>query len=432
MLETALARADYDLEAMEIAMRAAVLAPGAHALGQFMTAVAAALCAGPVECPTCRCSMHSTGQRSKEILTMLGPTCYTRARYRCAQCCCVRYPADEVLDIVNTSRSPSVRRQTARLGAKQPFHETATDLHELAGITLSRKDAERIAESVGADIETRDRRQRERIRFQPAPPPETPKTLDTLYIEMDGTGVPMVAWELQGRKGKQPDGSAKTREVKLGCLFTQTADGPDGQPMRDPGATSFTGAIEPAAAFGQRIYAEAVRRGLYQAKRVVVIADGAEWIRNLADLHFPGAIRIIDFYHAKQHVHELCKELFIKPERVEFYRQRWWDYLAQGAIETIIEQAQAALPNTPNSRPTARREIAYLDKNKDAMRYAAFQQQGLFIGSGVVEAGCKTIAAQRLKQSGMQWSKTGANSIIALRCAILSNRFQDYWEQRAA
>jgi hypothetical protein len=106
------------------------------------------------------------------------------------------------------------------LGAKEPFYEVAEDLRELAGLELSRKDAERIAESLGEDIERHDSRERERARFVQAPPANAPKTIETLYIEMDGTGVPMVPWELEGHKGKQSDGSAKTREAKLGCVFT--------------------------------------------------------------------------------------------------------------------------------------------------------------------------------------------------------------------
>lgn len=308
----------------------------------------------------------------------------------------------------------------------------AEDLRELAGIALSRKDAERIAEATGADIEARDRRERERTRFAQAPPPETPKTIETLYIEPDGTGVPMVPWELEGRKGKQADGSARTREVKLGCIFTQTTLDEQGRPIRDPASTTYTGAIENAAAFGQRLYAEAVRRGLFLAKRIVLLGDGAEWINTLAQTHFPMAIRIIDFYHAKEHVAALCHALFAKASDVERHRERWWDCLADGHIEAIIEQASVYLPKDPTACKDARREIHYLDKNKEFMRYKYFKNQGLFIGSGVIEAACKNLVGKRLKQSGMEWTVRGANAITALRCATLSNRFNDYWDARAA
>ena len=375
--------------------------------------------------------MRGTGPRTKQLLTLLGEVTYTRSRYECRACGQVRYPGDEALDVTDALRSPGVRRQAARLGAKEPFHEVAQDLRELAGIRLSRKDAERIAEGIGADLEERDSREREKTRFQQPPPLDTSKTIETLYIEMDGTGVPMVRRELEGRKGKQEDGSAKTREAKLGCVFTQTSLDTQGRPIRDPATTTFTGAIEEAPVFGRRIYAEAVRRGLYEAKRVVVLTDAAEWIKNLADTHFPMAARIIDFYHAKEHVGTLCKALFMKPESVVRYRERWWDCLAEGRIEAIVDEAASFLPRRPEDNKEASREVEYLRKNKEQMRYRQFREQGYFIGSGVIEAGCKHVIGKRLKQSGMKWTVPGANTVIALRCATQSSRFNDYWELRA-
>lgn len=419
-----------DLEAVETAVRVAVLSAGAGALGQFMTAVGTAAPAEPLECPDCGRPMRCTGPRSKTILTMLGEAAYTRSRYACAQCKRSRYPGDESLDLSETSRSPGVRRQTARLGAKESFQEAARDLLELAGLRLSRKDAERIAEEIGQDIEYRDHALRLLIRggLIPAPAAQAPQTL---YIELDGTGVPMVPDELQGRAGKQPDGSAKTREAKLGCVFTQTRLDDSGKPIRAPNTTSYTGAIEDCHAFGWRLYAHAVERGLHQAARVAVLGDGAEWIRNLAQTHFPNATRIVDLYHAKEHVADLCKLLFDRDiKRSTRHRERWWELMDQGDIEAIVEQATACLPKDRTAAKDARTQINYLDKNKECMRYKHYRDQGLFVGSGVIEAACKNLIGRRLKQSGMEWTIRGANAIIALQCSILSNRFEDYWENR--
>jgi hypothetical protein len=243
----------------------------------------------------------------------------------------------------------------------------------------------------------------------------------------------MTKTELYGRKGKQADGSARTREVKLGCVFTQTTIDKKGFPLRDPDSTSFVGAIEPAEDFGWRIYAEAIRRGLSNAEKVVVLGDGAEWVKNLADMHFHEATQIIDLYHARQHVSDLSKALFSPDEKkIVQHRIRYWTYLDQGKIEKIVHQARKRLPPTPETRQKAEQEIAYLQKNKDRMRYGDFRAQAFFVGSGVVEAGCKTIIGQRLKQSGMEWSVRGANAIISLRCTIKSGRLEDYWEDRTA
>lgn len=295
-----------------------------------------------------------------------------------------------------------------------------------AGIEVSAKDVERVAENLGAQIEAWSEKEREELTA-----PSEVKALPIMYVAYDGTGVPMTKRELAGRKGKGIDGQAHTREAKRGCVFTQTATDAQGFPIRDPESTTFVGAIETAERFGWRIYGEAVRRGVFNAERVVVLGDGAEWIKNLADLHFPHATAIIDLYHAREHVSTLCKSLFgTDGKQIAHYRIRWWTDLDQGRVEKILSEAGQKLSADPEARKKGETEIHYLEKNRERMRYAEFRAQGFFVGSGVVEAGCKTVIGQRLKRSGMEWSLPGANAIIALRCIMKSNRFEDYWESR--
>jgi hypothetical protein len=318
-----------------------------------------------------------------------------------------------------------------RAGSRSTFKEGREDLKIYAGIEVSAKDIERVAEGMGQQMEVWASRERKQILWVPQLL-RSEKAIPILYISYDGTGVPMVQEELRGRKGKGVDGSAKTREAKLGCVFTQTTTDVRGLPVRDPDATSFVGAIESAEDFGWRIYGEALRRGLSKAQRVVVLADGAQWIKNLVQMHFPEATFIIDLYHARQHVSELCKTLFVGNEKkITQQRMRWWTDLDEGKVEKIIHQAQPYLPRDSEAKKRAEIEIHYLEKNAESMRYAEFRAQGLFVGSGVVEAGCKTLIGQRLKQSGMEWSVRGANAIISLRCILTSGRFEDYWESRA-
>jgi hypothetical protein len=254
-----------------------------------------------------------------------------------------------------------------------------------------------------------------------------------MYISYDGTGIPMTRAELAGRRGKQPDGSARTREAKLGCVFTQSTHNEEGYPIRDPDSTTFVGAIETAEAFGWRIYAEAVRRGLYNAQRVIVLGDGAEWIKGIAEMHFPQALQIVDLYHARQHVASLAKMLFPDDESAaDQQREFWWDDLDAGEIEKIVREARLLLPRRSPRRHSILTEIGYLNKNRDRMAYAEYRRHHLFVGSGVVEAGCKAVIGQRMKQSGMEWSLRGANAILALRCMLVSGRLEDYWESRAA
>lgn len=431
-MEVAGRSAGIDLEAVEVAIRTAALAAGAHVLEVLLVNVGLGRRDKAVRC-TCGARMRSIGVRKKRVQSLLGNVSFSRSLYRCPNCGKSHCPGDEELGIEHTSRSPGVQRQVARLGSKEAFREVARDMQELAGLRLSRKDAERVSEGVGAQMERWQKHERLALRWAEPPPPEAPKNIETLYIEFDGTGVPMVPHEVAGRKGKQKDGSAKTREAKLGCVFTQTAFDEKGRPMRDPASTTFVGAIENAQIFGERIYAEAVRRGLFEAKRVVCLGDGAEWVKKLASLHFGHAQFIIDFYHASEHVTDLCRALFERNlKRVNRYRERWVDALEQGDVERIIDQARSFLPKDPKAGKDARTQIGYFEKNKEHMRYATFRKERRFIGSGVIEAGCKTVIGQRLKQSGMEWTVRGANDIIALRCTTLSNRAEEFWEQRAA
>ena len=164
-----------------------------------------------------------------------------------------------------------------------------------------------------------------------------------------------------------------------------------------------------------------------------MLTDGAEWTKNQVDLHFPGAIHIIDFYHAREHVTRLAQLLFPNhPVQAQAYDQQWGELLKQGQAGEIVRQARDLTARRRDANKDIKNEIGYLDKNQDRMRYDQYRAQGLFIGSGVIEAGCRHVIGQRFKQSGMFWTERGANAILALRCCIKSNRFEDFWEYRAA
>jgi hypothetical protein len=430
ILAQAASAREVDVEAWETALRAAVLAAGAGLLEELLDGIGSGPQVEPVACPSCGRRMESQGRRPKTVLTILGPVHYRRTRLECPSCNRALYPGDERLDIEGTTRSPGLRRMMSRAGSRGTFKEGREDLRVYAGLTVSAKDVERVAEATGADMELWMGRERKRLLAE-RPAGLVGKTIPTLYIEADGTGVPMTRQELAGRRGKQPDGTARTREAKLGCVFTQTFLDKEGYPLRDPDSTSFVGAIERCEQFGLRLYAEALRRGLRHAQRVVMLGDAAEWIKNLQVMHFPEALYIVDLYHAREHVAELCKGLFTGQDKaVAHHRLRWWADLDAGRVEKIIAEARRCLPSSDNRREEAKGQIAYLDKNREHMRYAEFRRQGLFVGSGVVEAGCGSVIGLRLKQSGMEWSVRGANAIIALRCMMVSGRLEDYWESR--
>jgi hypothetical protein len=368
--------------------------------------------------------------RGKGLLTVLGPVRLRRAYYWCEACGGGLAPKDEELDVVKTGFSPGVRRMIGRVGAKEPFDEGRRDLEELAGLTLTAKALERVAEALGEQVESACKSERRAAMAGKLRSMEPPAPVQ--YIAVDGTGVPVRPSEAAGRVGKQ-GGQAKTREAKLGCIFTQSGVDSEGCPVRDPSSSSYVAAIEPAEAFGARLYAEAMRRGLEQAGQAVVIGDGAPWIWALAEEHFPGAVQILDVYHARERVWEVGKAAYAGDhDKAADWAAKCCRQMGSGQLQQVIASMRHLNPAGKEAQEAVRKGIGYLTENASRMRYREFRRQGHFIGSGVVEAGCKTVVAQRLKRSGMRWTVRGANSIIALRCCQLSGRWEDFWELRAA
>jgi hypothetical protein len=246
------------------------------------------------------------------------------------------------------------------------------------------------------------------------------------------------AEELLGRTGKQPDGSAKTGEVKLCTIWSAESRDEEGIPVRDEGSVTYSAALESASAldtaaesspFAQRVWREATRRRFCQAPRRVVLGDGAVWIWNIADDQFQDATQIVDRFHAKQHLSDLGKALYgPTAPRAAQWAERRKEELDTGKFRALL----TAIRRQVSRSEEARRCLHYFQTNRERMRYLEFHAQGLCTSTGVVEAGCKVAIGTRLKRAGMHWTVHGANAIIALRCSKLSGRFQDFWERRTA
>lgn len=416
-----------DFEAIETAARRRALAIAARAVEQRFNA-------DPSDhrSPTvaCRCGRQAryAGRRAKTFQSALGELTLERAYYHCDACDAGFCPRDRALGVQRSSLSPAVTRMVGLAAAMVSFAEGSELMQELAGVPVDAKQVERTAEALGREIAQDERAVVE---------PELPGA-PTMYLGMDGTGVPLRASELAGRTGKQPDGSSKTREVKLCTVWTAEGRDDDGIPVRDPGSVSYSAAIESAASrdtdeapseFAQRADREARRRGFHQAERRVVLGDGAPWIWNLADEQFPGAIQIVDLYHAKGHLWDVAKAIYgAGSDLGEQWAKQRRDELDEGKIDTVL----AALQVHAQANHEARKCLDYVTRNQSRMRYPEFRAQGLCVSSGVVEAGCKVAIGTRLKRPGMHWTAAGADAIIALRCCKLSGRFEDFWERRSS
>ena len=418
-----------DLEAVEMLVRGSMHRAGSNVLNRVLSQTS-----GPTVHSRCACG-HSASyydMRRRHLLTVVGPVEYQRSYYLCSYCHQGHSPRDQELGVEGVSYSPGVRRMMAVVGSETSFDQGREQLELLAGIEVTAKAVERQAEAIGADIEAGQQIDISHAKQLQLPSVVAP-AVPVFYIEMDGTGVPVVKAETAGHAGKVEGQSAHTREVKLGCIFTQTTTNRDGRPVREEESTSYVGAIETAEQFGLRLYTEAWRRGWSRAIKKVLIADGAVWIWNLAEQHFPGAIQIVDLYHARQHLWDLSAKLFAGDEKAcKRWLARCLDRLERGKIEALVKILRGFPPASDELAKTLNNEAEYFERNAERMRYPAFRAQNLFVGSGVVEAGCKTVIGARLKCSGMFWTVRGANAIIALRCCRLSRRFEDYWAERSS
>jgi len=418
-----------DMEALETAIRSAMHQAGATALSQLLHCEPP----GPDQRQrACSCghTAHYRELRSRRILTVVGEVELVRPYYLCSHCPQGQFPFDAELDIENQRLSPGVRRMLSVVGSEAPFDHGRQQMKLLAGLEVTTKAVERTAEAIGEDIRTRQQQQIQQT-MQLDLPVIVGKPIPILYVQMDGTGIPVSKTERTESKVEgQP---ARTREVKLGCVFTQTTYDQDGFAIRDPDSTTYTGAVETAEQFGKRLYSEAQYRGWNRAIKKVIMGDGAEWIWNLADLHFPGAIQIVDLFHARQHLWDTARLLYPGEDA----HQRQWILRHQpkldgGKIEKLVGYLRSMQAASPELTEILHKAAEYFERNAERMRYPEFRRQHLFVGSGVIEAGCKTVIGSRLKQSGMFWTVRGANAIIALRCCRLSGRFEDYWEARCA
>jgi hypothetical protein len=284
------------------------------------------------------------------------------------------------------------------VGALVSFQEGSELLRELAGVQVPTKQVERTAESLGGEIAKDERQFVQHPSSQGCLPP-------TLYLGMDGTGVPMRGSELRGRSGKQPDGSAKTREVKLCTVWSAESRDRQGQPERDEGSVSYSAAIETAAChdsekrispFADRVAREAERRGFEQVERRVILGDGAPWIWNIAEELFPDAIQIVDLFHAKQHLSDVSKAIYGPTSQLaKQWAKRRHEQLDAGRLDALL----GAVSRHARTCDEARKCIAYIKSNRKRMRYPEFRAAKLCTSTGVVEAGCNRSSMLQAQRS---------------------------------
>jgi hypothetical protein len=363
------------------------------------------------------------GQEAIQLQGIFGSSSFSRDYYYDASRKKGHYPADDALGL-EVAYTPALAKLICLEGADEPTYLKAErHLAQTGGIPVSARQIQRVVQRVGGAAQQWQARALKAAECSRSQAP-------ILYISADGTGVPMVPEELAGRPGKQPDGTAKTRQAYLGCVFAQHRTDAQGHPVRDYESTTYVSSFQSIAEFGPMLRREALRRGLGSADKVVLLVDGASALENMGKDCFKGSVQVVDFYHALEHAGLVLAALIGKnhPDYQKRLR-RWAKQLLKDKVEALIKQTRQECAGQPQA-PAVEEALHYFVSNVSRMQYGTFRAAGYFIGSGVVEAGCKTVIGGRCKQSGMFWSKAGAENILALRCIHNSRRLDDFWKCR--
>lgn len=325
-----------------------------------------------------------------------------RAYYHCKSCGKGFAPLDEVLGMDRGATSLRVRDKIARVASMAPFGRGAVELRALCSVSLSPKTFERTAEMIGERIEAEVWAFESHVLSGLADIPDAAP--ERLYVTIDGATVPLVgSW----------------KESKVGAVYETFVDKEGKVQARDVEHVVTMGDSE---AIGDRIYALAFRRGVEKAGEVVALADGGRWIWKQVRENFPGAIQILDFYHASEHLAEIARAWYGSevPKANKWLERSKTDFL-EGRFERVMNSIKAWHPADAEHAELKRQNIGYFTRNRKRMHYDQYLAKGLHIGSGIAESACKSLVQARLKQAGMRWSPDGAAFMLQLRRLWLDN-----------
>jgi len=300
---------------------------------------------------------------------------------------------EERLGIVD-SFSPGLKRSCAAASVAEPFEGGMELVKDILGWKpMSARSAEEQAEGYGKQLKIGRDRQVEEVMRQIRP--GIKQAGKVMYVTCDGTTVHMVG---EGWK-----------EAKVGAVYELDAQG-------EATHISYVGGFEEAEAFGKLLYAEAYVRGIEEAETVVMLGDGASWIWNLRKEHFPGAIEILDYAHASEYVHDLSKELYGEGTgEAKVWAEEKESWLYEGKIQKLIQALKQTKAKGKTARETLANTSTYFENHQHQMKYDEYRAKGYHIGSGIAEAACKQLVQQRLKQSGMRWTREGAEAMLQLK-----------------
>jgi len=363
------------------------------------------------QCESCGGQQRYVGDRPRQIETIVGTVRWKRAYYVCRSCQAVHYGGDKALGIDRSGYSPLMQKFIAEACSMAAFRDGLRLIGELIGAQVSLRAAEEIVRRQGGRMEDGSRQLIEKLWAGEIE--GVRRRGGRMYISYDGTAV------------RTKDGWKEARVA--GIYWGKRQEGG----RDEPEAVEYTAAVaEGWEQFGRRVYAQSQWEGIGGAEEVVVIGDGARWVWELAEEHFPGAVQILDFYHASRHLWEAA--CLIWGEGSEEGRQaveRWErELLAGGVWKVIDELSRWARRKRGEKREALRRQVGYFSRNADRMRYDEYLAAGMHIGSGVAESACRHILG-RLKGAGKRWRIDTAQAVVSVLCTSKSRWREHIWSQ---
>ena len=366
---------------------------------------------------------RNAGTKKLNVVSLFGPVgTISRTYYYDKSKQHGHYPLDERLGLVGRY-TPALVEEMVRAAADRPYADAAAEFSRTHHFDVSSDTLQSIVEKMRTEA----------TKFtwlsDLGPKEDAKRVMDVVYVLVDGTGLPFRRSSLKGVKGK--NGRAKTRETKLGVIFVGGVDA-EGKPIRLSDTTTYVATTHRWGKFMKLLRAEFDRRFGQHPRKIVFIADGGKWITSVRNNEFADSTFILDFFHAAEHLEPVIELTGLKKGTKE-WKQKFRYYskrMRQGKILSVIASAEKACPESKSKE--MRKALKYFRENAELgrMDYDKFEADGLFIGSGVVESGCKTVLGTRLKQSGMFWSLKGAKGIIPLRTLEKSGRLDEFFNWR--
>jgi hypothetical protein len=381
---------------------------------QLLTAwgqVADAAAARP-DCPRCHLPMRHKGYKEGAALTTLGLVPFRRARFRCLACGAECYPHDADLRFLGHAVSWPLAEVISRHAAQLPFEPARDNVAADYGVRLAKQTVAEVAEAAGGEVLRGEDARRHRVAGRQEPLPDSPLAPDQACLFADGTTV-------------HTEGD--WHEIRVATVTTQDATG-------EPLARQSRARFLPVADFAWMLLLLARGVGYHNARLRAFIADGSHWLWKLADDYFPSAVQILDWYHLAEHVHKAASAVFGEGSAGA---QAWADEreteLWQGRVQATLAavQAEAGRVRSPTKRAALGELRTYLENNRRRVDYPRYRALGLPVGSGQVEAQCKTLVGARCKLAGMRnWTFTGAESVLRLRAALQDGSYAPLWQHR--